>query len=194
MCIVYVRDAQKFGGSTAPRTVFFVLGGIGLCSLHVSGLGGKSGRRGGSKRKKKHISPHMPPQALFPQHPPSSDSTHTPQTHPHLPHLPECSRKGRECSRKGSTQQQSAVTGSELWNSRCGIFCRQWVKQWPIGCVRSGDLSATGSLFTTVAGGGDSVGQLIYCSLAILRVSSNFFSHPDLFALCFSCFIARIIE
>jgi hypothetical protein len=52
----------------------------------------------------------------------------------------------------------------------------QWVKQWPIGHVRSGDLSATGSLFTTVAGGGDSVGQLIYCSQAILRVVPLFFS------------------
>ena len=29
-----VRDAQKFEGSTAPRTVFFVLGGIGLCRCY----------------------------------------------------------------------------------------------------------------------------------------------------------------
>ena len=138
-------------------------------SLHMSGLGGKSGRRGGSERKKKHIPPHISPQALFPQPPPSSDSTHTPQTHPHLPHLPECSRKG-------STQQQPAIAGLELWNSRCGIFCRQRVKRWPIGYVRSGDLSATVPLFTTVAGGGDSVGQLIYCSQAILRVVPLFCS------------------
>jgi hypothetical protein len=44
----------------------------------MSGLGGKSGRRGGSKRKKKHVSPHVPPQALFPQHPPIP----TARTHP----------------------------------------------------------------------------------------------------------------
>jgi len=156
-------------------------------SLHMSGLGGKSGRREGSERKKKHIPPHMPPQALFPQPPPSSDSTHTPQTHPHLPHLPGCSRKG-------STQRQPAITGLELWNSRCGIFCRQRVKRWPIGHVRSGDLSATVPLFTIVEGGGDSVGQLIYCSQTIPQSNSfffflaNFFSHPDLFALFLSCF------
>ena len=135
----------------------------------MSGFGGKSGRRGGSERKQKQFPPQIPPQALFPQPPPSSDSTHTPQTHTHTPYLPECPRKG-------STQQQPAITGLELWNSRCGIFCRQRVKRWPIKYVRSGDLSATVPLFTIVAGGGDSVGQLIYCSLTILRVVSHFFS------------------
>ena len=162
-----MKGVQSSKGRKAPRTFFFV-DGIEEASteLHMPGLGGKNGRRGGSERKKKHIPHHIPPQALFPQPPPSSDSTHTPQTHPHLPHLPECSRKG--------STQQSQVWSS--WNSRCGIFCRQRVKRWPIGYVRSGDLSATVPLFIIVAGGGDSVGQLIYCSQTILRVVPLFFS------------------
>ena len=94
----------------------------------MAGFGGKSGRRGGSERKKKHIPPHIPPQALFPQPPPSSDSTHTPQTHPHLPHLPECSRKG-------STQQ------SQVWSSgtaAVGSFVGKGSNGGPLGVLGVG--------------------------------------------------------
>jgi hypothetical protein len=191
LCIVYVRDAQKFGGSTAPRTVFFVLGGIGLCSLHVSGLGGKSGRRGGSKRKKKHISPHMPPQALFPQHPPISDSTHTPQTHPHLPHLPECSRKGRECSRKGrpSNNQQSQVRSSGT--AAVGSFVGNGSNSGPLGVLGVGIYQRQVHFSQLWQGAAIPWANLYNCSQAILRVVPSFFSHqfsshPDLFALFFS--------
>ena len=136
----------------------------------MSGFGGKSGRRGGSERKKKPFSPQIPPQALFPQPPPSSNSTHTPQTHTHTPYLPECSRKRSiECSRKGSIQQQSAIPGLELWNSRCEIFCRQRVKQWPIVCVRSGDLSATVPLFIIVAQAAGLRRPTNVCSQTILK-------------------------
>ena len=111
-------------------------------------------------QKEAHSPPHTAPGTVPTTPPELRQHAHTPNP-PTLTTFARMLAKGSRMLAKGSTQQQSAVTGSELWNSRCGIFCRKWVKQWPIGCVRSGDLSATGSLFTTVAGGGDSVGQLI---------------------------------
>ena len=127
--IMPMKGVQSSKGRKAPRTFFFVDGiEEPPTELHMSGLGGKSGRRGGSERKKKHIPPHIPPQALFPQPPPSSDSTHTPQTHPHLPHLPECSRKG-------STQQ------SQVWSSgtaAVGSFVDKGSNGGPLGMLGVG--------------------------------------------------------
>jgi hypothetical protein len=101
--------------------------------------------------------------------------SHNPPRAPTAPTHPKPTRTHHICrhARKGL---YPAIPSFELWNSRCGIFCGQRVKRWPIGYVRSGDLSATVPLFTTVAGGGDSVGQLIYCSQAILRVVPLFCS------------------
>ena len=116
--------------------------------------------------------------------------SHNPPRAPTAPTHPKPTRTHLICrhARKGL---YPAIPSFELWNSRCGIFCGQRVKRWPIGHVRSGDLSATVPLFIIVAGGCDSVDQLIYCSQTILRVvplfvPANFFPHPDLFALFFS--------
>ena len=89
-----MKGVQSSKGEKAPRTFFFVDGiEEPPTELHMSGLGGKGGRRGGSERKKKQFPHQTPPQALFPQPPPSSDSTHTPQTHTHSPYLPACSKR-----------------------------------------------------------------------------------------------------
>jgi hypothetical protein len=86
------------------------------------------GRREGSERKKKHIPPHIPPQALFPQPPPSSDSTHTPQTHTHTPYLPE---KGRP-----SNNQQSQVWSSGT--AAVGSFVGKGSNGGPLGVLGVG--------------------------------------------------------
>ena len=127
-----MKGMQSSKEETAPRTDFF-LGGIEAASHGAThaGFGGKRGRRGGSERKKKQFPHQIPPQALFPQPPPSSDSTHTPQTHPHLPHLPECSRKG-------STQQ------SQVWGSgtaAVGSFVDKGSNGGPLGAAPDHDSS-----------------------------------------------------
>ena len=78
-----MKGKQSSKEKTAPRTDFF-LGGIEAAShgATYAGFGGKSGRRGGSERKKKQFPHQIPPQALFPQPPPElRQHLHTPNPH-----------------------------------------------------------------------------------------------------------------
>ena len=71
-----------------------------------------------------------------------------------------------------------AIPSFELWNSRCGIFCGHRVKRWPIGHVRSGDLSVTVPLFIIVAGGLRFRGPTYILSSDDSQSSSSFLFPP----------------
>ena len=89
-----VRGRKKHHAPTS----FWAASKRPLTEQHMSGFGGKSGRRGGSESKKKSFSPQIPPQAHAPQPPPEL------RQHPHTPN-PHALTIFAGMLEKGNTQQ-----------------------------------------------------------------------------------------